>query len=100
MEDFEERKLSAEIGSVVKNLNDGEVSAPFALGDKYVLINLLKRSPGKIQPLKEARKKIVKILSPKKLQMIRNNYIERVLALSEIDINHEAWEKLIADYNK
>ena len=79
----------------------GDVAPPFSVrGDRVVLVKLLGRKRGEPKPLQSVKQGIVQKLKPGKFAQAREDYIEKVVAYSQIDINQKSWDKLIADQKK
>lgn len=101
LKDSEVGRLSPQVGAVVQKLVIGEVSAPFTVQeDMFVLVKLLGRTDGEYQSLESVKESIVMKLRPRKFQQVRDEYVEMVLANSEIETNHKAWNQLVADQKK
>ena len=101
VKDIEVGKLTPEVAAVVQKIEIGEVAPPFAgKGDRVMLVKLLDRKPGDTKPFESVKGDILRELMPKKYKQLKQEYIEKVVAYSEIEINQKAWDKLIADQTK
>ena len=87
-------QLSPELAEVVGKLSIGEVSSPFKLGNKYALVKLINLRPAKPQPLARVKKSIGQKLYKEKYNSLRRDYIEKLLAQSDVEVNQRAWARL------
>jgi foldase protein PrsA len=94
-------RLPLEVREAVQQLNNNQVSSPLVMEDgEYVMVKLLGRTRNEARPLESVKEEIRKKLSPQKFQQVRDEYVEKVMNLSEIEINRKNWDKLIADLKK
>jgi hypothetical protein len=94
-------RLPLEVREAVQQLNNNQVSSPLVMEDgEYVMVKLLARTRNEARPLESVKEEIRKKLSPQKFQQVRDEYVEKVMNLSEIEINRKNWDKLIADLKK
>jgi septum formation topological specificity factor MinE len=100
-EDMQLREFSPDIAAAVQKLDVDEVSPPIqGTKNRLKLVVLMDRSGGGVQTLESVKKAIIKKLRPKKFQQVKEEYVEKLKALSEIKLNQKIWNKLIADQKK
>ena len=100
-EDMQLGELSPDIAAAVQKLDVHEVSPPIqGTKNRLKLVVLMDRSGGGLQTLESVKKAIIKKLRPKKFQQVKEEYVEKLEALSEIKLNQKIWNKLIADQKK
>ena len=100
-EDIQLGELSPDIAAAVQKLDVDEVSPPIqGTKNRLKLVVLMDRSGGGLQTLESVKKAIIKKLRPKKFQQVKEEYVEKLEALSEIKLNQKIWNKLIADQKK
>lgn len=82
------RDLVPELQSAATQLQPGEVSRPFRLGDKVAIILLQKSGGvgGEVKPLEEVREQIKAILGEPKMEQIFSDYTKRLRDQALIDI--------------
>ncbi len=86
--------LDPKVKEIVQGLAKGEVSAPFEVKNHAVLVKLLDRTPATPLPLDHVKKDIKEKLREEKFQAIKEAYIKKLRAMSEIKINHKVWAEL------
>jgi hypothetical protein len=98
MKDIPVDDLAPEKLAVVQQLEIGATAPPFLSKDgRYVLVKLLNRKPGDPMPLKSVRGTVISELRKETFRKMRREYLTKVLAQSQIDVNQRAWDKLKAD---
>ncbi len=83
---------------VVEKLAKGEVSAPFDVEGHSSMVKLMDRKVASTKPLSEVREEIVELLREEEPARLRKNYVEQLIARSDIEINEKAWKKLKKEY--
>lgn len=94
IKDVAVEKLSQAMAHIVENLAIGEVSSPFQHGRDLAIIKLINRHTAAPMPLEKVSESIKKELYQEKFLESRQNYIDRLLEQSQIDINERSWKKL------
>jgi hypothetical protein len=79
---------------ILENLNTGGISDPFELDGKFAVVKVVERQEPEPIPLKELRGKIITKLKNEEFKRLRSEYLAKLLAQSDISINHTAWKKL------
>jgi len=83
---------------VVKKMAKGEVSPPVDVDGHSSMVKLVDRTAVSHMPLNEVREQIIQRLNEEEPARLRKNYVEQLLARSDIEINEDAWEKLKNEY--
>ena len=90
--------LDSDMKKVVEKLAKGEVSAPFEVKGHSSMVKLMDRKVSSTKPLSEVQEEIVELLREEEPARLRKNYVEQLLARSDIEINEKAWKKLKKEY--
>ncbi len=86
--------LDPEVKPVVDKLVDGETSQIFRAQGIRVLVHLIERTPEAPLPLERVKETIRNKLSKEKLNQLRQAYIDKLKAGSEIEVRMQNWEKI------
>ena len=93
-------QMSPEVVKAVMELDIDEVSQPFTMYNNFTLAKLVDRKVKEPLPLAKVKDKISVKLKNEKFSRARQEYIEMLLAESDITVNRKAWKKLQAEYTK
>jgi hypothetical protein len=98
LKDSDATQIDFRILAEADKLGIGEVSQPFAFKEKYAIVRVVAREVREPQPLAKVGKEIAARLSRSKFSEARKKYVAQLLQESDIKINGDAWEKLLAEY--
>ncbi|HHO47312.1 MAG TPA: hypothetical protein ENN06_02470 [Desulfobacteraceae bacterium] len=87
-------QLEPEIAEVVSGLAPGDVSRVVAVKDKFVLVQLQKRTRAVTAPKEKAAARIIADLRSQRLEEIRNKYLLQLRAAADIQVQEKTWRKL------
>ncbi len=87
-------QLESEIAEAVNGLAPGDVSRVVPVKDKFVLVQLQKRTKAETAPQEKAAAKIIAELRSRKLEEIRNKYLLQLRAAADIQVQEKTWRKL------
>ncbi len=84
--------LDPEVKTVVSNLAAGETSSIFTAQGIRVMVHLIKRSPETVIPFERVKEMISKDLQQKKIKALEKDFLNKIRANSEIEIDQGEWE--------
>lgn len=97
VEELKYDQLEDVVGQTVEKMVVGEVSAPFSVKDKWVMVKLAGRNMKEAVPFEHVKDKIANIIRKQKFDKNRDYYLGLLRERSSIKINQKQWEKLHAE---
>lgn len=84
--------LDPDVKTAVNNLADGETSSIFTAQGIRVMAHLVKRSPETVIPFDRVKEMISQDLQKKKIQLLEKDFLNKIRANSEIEIDQDEWQ--------
>lgn len=79
-------QLNPQLDEVALSLDVGEVSAPFAFGQDFIVMRLAKRDPSKLPPLEAAHERVAQEVFTERLMKARRQWLDELRRANFVDV--------------
>jgi len=86
--------LNPVVQAVIGKLDKGEVSSPFTVDDKHVMLHLVERRASETIPLDRVRSEISGRLKMEKAAAIRAESVAKLKKMSDVKVDNSVWQDL------